>query len=215
MRIALIAKVLAAHVLFVSFATQALANPCIIPPASPQAIAQFKSNPAAIISPNADTRTVEASVRDLVGTDPTLARDFVHLARAAMPRFQTAIAAGLAQAAVACTNIDQQGGLLIQQAVAEFEDSQFQASFAAVAGDLSTAATEAAAASAASSVGSVIVTNPNPSPGLTTNFASEGATTLVQFPSAAVTLSAITVTTSASITTSSTSTAASPVSPTR
>jgi hypothetical protein len=214
MRIALIANVLAAQVLFVSFPNQAWANACINPPASSQAIAEFKSNPGAIIPPNADTRTVEATVRELAGTDATLARELVHLAQRAMPRYQTAIAAGLAQAAVACTSIDRQGALLIEQAVAEFEDNQFQAAFAAVAGDLSTAATDAAAASAASSVGSVIVTNPNRSPGLPTNFAGEGATALVQLPSTVVTISAITVAATAS-TTTSTATAASPVSPTR
>jgi hypothetical protein len=96
-------------------------------------------------------------VRDLAGTDASLASDLVHLAQGTIPGFQTAIAAGLAQAAVACANVDQHEGLLIQQAVAGFDNGQFQASFAAVAGDLSTAATNAASASASSSVGSVIV----------------------------------------------------------
>ncbi len=64
----------------------------------------------------------------------------------------------------ACATVDQQAAQLIQQAVAGFQDGQFQASFAAVAGDLSTAATEAATAFATSSVGSVIVINPNGSP---------------------------------------------------
>src|SRR5437879_9295215 len=117
---------------------------CVNPPVSAQSISQFKSNPQAFIAPDSDTRTVEAFVRDLVGTDASLAADFVRIAKETTPRFQTAIAAGLAQAAIACSTVDQQAGLLIQQAVAGFEDGEFQAAFAAVAGDLSTAATAAA-----------------------------------------------------------------------
>jgi hypothetical protein len=113
-----------------------------------------------LVAPDADTRTIEATTRDLTGTDASLAADFIRLAQAAPPRFQTAIAAGLAQAAIACATIDQQAAQVIQQAVASFEDGQFQASFAAVAGDLSTAATEAASSSAEASVGSVVIVNP-------------------------------------------------------
>jgi len=141
---------------------------CVNPPVSEQSISQFKSNPQAFITPDSDTRTVEAFVRDLAGTDASLAADFVRVAKQVTPRFQTAIAAGLAQAAVACSTVDQQAALLIQQAAASFQDGQFQAAFAAVAGDLSTAATTAALSASAASVGSVIVVNPNTSPGTAT-----------------------------------------------
>jgi hypothetical protein len=136
---------------------------CLKPPASSEAITQFKSDPQALVAPNSDSRTIEAMTRDLAGTDASLAADLVRVASTTIPRFQTAIAAGLAQAAMACATVDQQAALLIQQAVAGFQDGQFQNSFAAVAGDLSTAATEAATAYASSSVGSVIITNPNTS----------------------------------------------------
>jgi hypothetical protein len=139
---------------------------CLNPPASDLAIGQFKSNPNGLIAPGTDTRTIETSVRDLAGTDASLAPMFVSVAQGATPRFQTAIAAGLAQAAIACTNADQQAALQIQQAVAGFDNGQFQASFAAVAGDLDTAATDAAASFASSSVGSVVVITPNKSNGL-------------------------------------------------
>ena len=134
---------------------------CLKPPASDQAISQFRANPQGLVAPNSDTRTIEATTRDLAGTDASLAADIIRVAEGTSPRFQTAIAAGLAQAAIACATVDQQAAQLIQQAVAGFQDGQFQASFAAVAGDLSTAATEAATAFATSSVGSVIVINPN------------------------------------------------------
>jgi hypothetical protein len=138
---------------------------CVNPPLSAAAISQFKSHPQALVAPNSDTRTIEATTRDLAGTDASLAADLVRVAEGTVPRFQTAIAAGLAQAAIACSTVDQQAAQTIQQAVASFQDGQFQASFAAVAGDLSTAATAAATAFATSSVGSVVVTNPNTSPG--------------------------------------------------
>jgi hypothetical protein len=212
MRIGLVAKALAAQVVPAFCVSLGWASPCITPPLSQQAIADFKLNPGAIVAPNSDTRTIEAFVRDLAGTDATLASDLVNLAKGTTPRFQTAIAAGLAQAAMACSTVDQQAGLLIQQAVAEFQDGQFQASFAAVAGDLSTAATDAATASAVGSVGSVVVTNPNAAPGATTNPGAGGTEALVQVTSAAITINLINGPTAGP---STTTTAASQVSPTR
>src|SRR5882672_3413561 len=137
---------------------------CLKPPASDQAISQFRANPQGLVSPDSDTRTIEATTRDLAGTDASLAADLIRVAEGTNPRFRTAIAAGLAQAAIACSTVDQQAAQLIQQAVAGFQDGQFQASFAAVAGDLSTAATAAATVSAESSVGSVVIINSNSAP---------------------------------------------------
>src|SRR5450631_2845299 len=135
---------------------------CLKPPASDLAISQFRAHPEGLVAPRSDIRTAEAMTRDLAGTDASLAADLIRVAKGTSPRFRAAIAAGLAQAAIACATVDQQAGQVIQQAVAGFQDGQFQASFAAVAGDLSTAATEAAAAFATSSVGSVIIVHPNP-----------------------------------------------------
>jgi hypothetical protein len=191
MRIALIGKALGAQMLLAFSVTQAWAAPCVTPPMSPEAIAHFKSNPQAMVAPDSDTRTIEAFVRDLTGTDPALAEDVVRVAQGTTPRFQTAIAAGLAQAAVACSNLDQQASLLIQQAVAGFENGEFQNAFAAVAGDLSTAATAAATASAESSVGSVVVTNPDAAAGLTTNPGGAGTAALVQIVSGGISIAAV------------------------
>src|SRR5450432_2053177 len=135
---------------------------CLKPPASDLAISQFRAHPEGLVAPRSDIRTAEAMTRDLAGTDASLAADLIRVAKGTSPRFRAAIAAGLAQAAIACATVDQQAGQVIQQAVAGFQDGQFQASFAAVAGDLSTAATEAATAFATSSVGSVIIVHPNP-----------------------------------------------------
>src|SRR5436309_8256810 len=182
---------------------------CVNPPVSAQSVSQFKSNPRAFVAPDSDTRAIEAFVRDLVGTDASLAADFVSVAKETTPRFQTAIAAGLAQAAIACSAVDQQAALLIQQAVASFEDGPFQAAFAAVAGDLSTAATAAALDSATSGFGSVVVINPNNSAGTARQRqpGGGGATTIP----AVVTSAAINVTTPVN---SGSNTAADTVSPT-
>jgi hypothetical protein len=134
---------------------------CVKPPASAQKINQFKLNPQGLIpSADAETRGVEIQTRELAGTDARLAESLVRVAETANPKFQTAIAAGLAQAALACENTDQQAAEQIQQAVAGFQNGQFQASFAAVAGDIETAAT-----AASGSAGSVVITNPNRSKG--------------------------------------------------
>ncbi|MCK1404975.1 hypothetical protein [Bradyrhizobium sp. 76] len=165
---------------FVTVLTSNAWSACLSPPISGEAIAQFKTNPKALLAPDMDARTLEATTRDLSGTDASLAMELVGLAHEATPRLQTAIAAGLAQAAAVCVSTDQNAALQIQQAVASFEDGQFQASFAAVAGDLSTAATEAAAANANGSAGSVVMVNPNAAP--RPNVASQGGaiSTLVQ-----------------------------------
>jgi hypothetical protein len=189
-------------------ASNAWAGACIAPPASEEAIKNFKADPDALVAPGADTRTIEATVRDLTATDASLAAEFVRLAKKANPRFQTAIAAGLAQAAIACTTIDQHAALLIQQAVASFDDGEFQNAFAAVAGDLSTAAIAAATASAESSIGSVIVTNPNTSAPSNTNFGAAGSPSFFQIASGTA------ISASTSTTPSGTSSAASPVSAT-
>jgi hypothetical protein len=210
MRYGCITKFLSAQIVLASFAGMAWAAPCVVPPVSPESIAEFKSNPDALVAPGADTRSIEARVRELAGTSASLAADLVNVAEGTTPRFRTAIAAGLAQAAVACNNIDQQAALQIQQAVASFENGQFQASFAAVAGDLSTSATEAALSSAVGSVGSVVIVNPNRAVGRTTNPGGGGGrSAVVQITSAPVVIN------STNTPDAGTKTAADPVSPTR
>jgi hypothetical protein len=145
-----------------SISPQQVFAACLTSPVSASVIERFQANPQSLVDPNSDARAAEGMTRDLAGTDASLAVDLVSVAKRATPRFRTAIAAGLAQAATACESLDQKAALLIQQAVANFEDGEFQASFAAVAGDLSTAATDAAVSSATSSAGSVTVVNPNP-----------------------------------------------------
>ncbi len=201
--------VLFAQMLVALCASEVSAAPCIAPPLAPAAIDQFKANPAALIAPDADTRTIEAQVRDLAGTDASLAADLVGLAKTANPRFRTAIAAGLAQAAIACQTIDQQAALTIQQAVASFDEESFQSSFAAVSGDLSTAATIAATNSATAAVGSVVVVNPNVGGRASTNPGTGGGSTpFFQINSAVAPRTT-------SIAPTSTTTSASPVSATR
>jgi hypothetical protein len=183
MRARLVVETLCIQILLTLSVSQLWAG-CLNPPVSPRKIDQFKASPQGLVAPDSDNRKIEALVRDLAGSDPSLAADLVHVT---VPQFQTAIAAGLAQAAIACTNVDQQAALLIQQAVASFRDGQFQASFAAVAGDLSTGATAAATASAKGSAGSVVVTNPNTSPTSGSTFSGGGSNAPVQFAFTSVT----------------------------
>jgi hypothetical protein len=204
MRGRLIRGILCVPVLLVTSVNQVWAA-CLNPPLSIESIVQFKSNPQALVAPDSDTRTIEATTRDLAGTDASLAADLVRVAQGTTPRFQTAIAAGLAQAAIACSTVDQGAAQLIQQAVAGFDDPQFQIAFAAVSGDLSTA-TAAAATSAESSVGSVVVTNPGSTRGPTTNFGGGGVSPIFQISSPGLTVGAVTP---------AATSAASPVSPSR
>jgi hypothetical protein len=164
MRTRLIFKVFFISLLF-AIAGDQVSAACLDQPMTLQAISQFKSAKQDLVAPNSDTRTIEATTRDLAGTDASLAADLVQIARETGQRYRTAIAAGLALAAIACSTVDQHAAQLIQAAVASFEDGQFQASFAAVSGDLSTAATFAAVSAASNSTGSVQVINPNKSTG--------------------------------------------------
>jgi hypothetical protein len=156
---------------------------CISPPLSEQALIEFRQAPEALVMANADTRTIEATVRDLVGTDVSLAAQLVSLAMQTSPRFQVAIAAGLAQAATACAGQDPKAAQAIQEAVAGFEDGQFQAAFASVAGDISTAATMAATAAAENSSGSVVSIQPNRSAASPRTFGGGGNNSFIQLSS--------------------------------
>jgi hypothetical protein len=145
--------------------TALLGNPAVgawmkVPPFSFEALNKVKLNPQSTIpSPGTDGPAVAASARDLAATEPQLAVG--HVAQSAQPRFQGAIAVGLAQAAPTCLGVDWQAALQVKRAVAGFEDSQFQALFTAVVGDLSTAATSPAIPAATGSAGSVVIINPH------------------------------------------------------
>ena len=175
MRTRLMIEIFCANMLIAVSVNQVSAA-CLTPPASLHTISQFRLAPLDLVAPNSDTRAIEATTRDLAGTDASLAEDLVRIARGTNPRYQTAIAAGLALAAISCSTVDQKAAQLIQEAVASFQDGQFQASFAAVSGDLSTAATVAATSSASSSTGSVSATNSNRSAGSATSTAGGGGT---------------------------------------
>jgi len=69
---------------------------CLKPPASDQAISQFRANPR-VCRAKFRYPHIEATTRDLAGTDASLAADLIRVAEGTSPRFQTAIAAGLAK----------------------------------------------------------------------------------------------------------------------
>jgi hypothetical protein len=144
------------------FGNPAAAACMMIPPLSFEDLNKVKLTPqSTILPPGTDGPAVAASTRDLAATEPQLAPDLGHVAQTAQPRFQRAIAAGLAQAALTCLGVDQPAALQVKRAVACFEDSRFQALFPAVVGDLSTAATSPAIPAATGSAGSVVIINPH------------------------------------------------------
>jgi hypothetical protein len=209
MRIDLVVKALCVPILFAVLASPTLAKPCIAPPLSAADLDRAASNLEALVAPTADARAIETQVRDIVGSDSSFATKVVALARGVSPRFRTAIAAGLAQAAVACETVDQEAALTIQQAVAGLDDGEFQNAFAAVAGDLSTAAAEAAGTAATGSVGSVVVTNHNGASPLSTAPGGGRANPIFQINSTGF------ITRTSTSNSSGTASAASPVSATR
>jgi len=208
MRTALFAKILVAQLVLAFSASQLMAKPCVVPsPLTDEAVSKFRSDPKSIAPADADARAIEGAVNDLASHDASVAPDLVRLAAQVSPSFKVAIAAGLARAALACSTIDQQAALLIQQAVAGFDDGAFQSAFAAVAEDLSTAATSAALSSATNGFGSVVVINKNSSAGSPKNPGGGGSLAVFQINSGSVAGSSRPGTGS--------STAASPVSATR
>lgn len=207
MRTVSLVRILLAQLLLIFSVSQGMAA-CIDNPLSDEAISRFKSDPKAVVGPSADARAIEELVLNLASTDASLATDIVRVAQGTKPAFRLAIAAGLARAALACSTIDQQASLLIQQAVAGLDDSEFQSAFAAVAGDLSTAATDAAFSSAVGAVGSVVIVNKNVTPGLPRNPAGGGRAAIFEIGSSAIGASSRS-------NVSGSSTAANPVSATR
>ena len=208
MRTALFAKILLAQLVLAFSASQLMAKPCVVPsPLTDEAVSKFRSDPKSIAPADADARAIEGAVNDLASHDASVAPDLVRLAAQVSPSFRVAIAAGLARAALSCSTIDQQAALLIQQAVAGFDDGAFQSAFAAVAEDLSTAATSAALSSATNGFGSVVVINKNSSAGSPKNPGGGGSLAVFQINSGSIAGSSRPGTGS--------STAASPVSATR
>jgi len=203
-----IIRILLAQLLLVFSINHGMAAACVDNPVSEEALSRFKSDPKAILAPGTDARVIEESVLKLAATDASLAADIVRLAAGTTPAFRLAIAAGLARAAVACSTVNQQAALLIQQAVAGLSDGEFQNAFASVAGDLSTAATIAAQSFAVGSYGSVVVTNKNSSPGLSRNPGGGGRAAIFEINSTGISISG-------RPTVNGSSTAANPVSTTR
>ena len=112
MRTGLIAKALFFQLLLASCDRSRMpAAPCVAPPASAEMMDQFKANPRSIIASSVDTRSVESSVtRPRREPTPRSRKSWLACCRTRTPRFRTAIAAGLAQAAIACSTVDQEAG---------------------------------------------------------------------------------------------------------
>ncbi|MEW6452660.1 MAG: hypothetical protein AB1490_18550 [Pseudomonadota bacterium] len=111
---------------------------------SPQQVSDFMANPGALLQqagPNDNARVI-SRVRDLVASDPsTLPAVMNLLGSTGNSSLQTAIGAGLGQAARICTRNDPEFARAIQQAVAQSSvPAAAQTAFAGASGDRSTAA---------------------------------------------------------------------------
>ena len=130
---------------------------CVANASTPEMQASFRTAPERLLAlyPFGSGGLI-GEIRNLVVADPSLAARAVSLLRQASPRQKSAIAAGLAQAALACNTIDQAAALLIQQVVAS-GDIEFQTAFAIAMGDIPTSTIDggpAAGGADASTIGS-------------------------------------------------------------
>lgn len=118
-----------------------------IPLLSTEAVESFKADPNSLLTAYADLTdadalaAIEAEVASLARTDPTTAAELVDLAAGAIPGVQTAIAQGLAAAALELQTVDPEAAQAIQTAVAGSGLESFIVAFTAATSDTATAAT--------------------------------------------------------------------------
>lgn len=116
---------------------------CFLPPAklSDDAVAAFLADPAALLT---EYRTgglpLVNTVRGLAGSSATAVPILLKLAETANERQQTAIGAGLARAAVACSRSDPTYSAMIQEAVAGSPLAAVLLAFQTATNDVQTAA---------------------------------------------------------------------------
>jgi hypothetical protein len=80
---------------------------CPNPPVANQSIGQFISAPRALVASDSDTQKLEETTRRLAGTNAVLAANPVRFAEGTRGRFRTAVAACIAQVAIASGNVDR------------------------------------------------------------------------------------------------------------
>jgi hypothetical protein len=104
-------------------------------------------------------------IRNLAASDPSLVSVILSLVKRANPNQKSAIAAGLAQAALTCSERDPTLALRIQEAVAGFDDASFQTAFTEASRDTRTTAVGAGGDGAQASSGGTGPTGTLTSPG--------------------------------------------------
>jgi hypothetical protein len=121
---------------------------------TPAALSAFKSNPDALLAQYPmGSGGLTGEIRNLVASDPSLASVILSLVKRANPTQKSAMAAGLAQAALTCSERDPTLALRIQEAVAAFDDASFQTAFAEASRDTRTTAVGAGGDGAQASSG--------------------------------------------------------------
>jgi hypothetical protein len=94
--------------LCVAIAVSQVGTVCPNPPVANQSIGQFISAPRALVASDSDTQKLEETTRRLAGTNAVLAANPVRFAEGTRGRFRTAVAACIAQVAIASGNVDRQ-----------------------------------------------------------------------------------------------------------
>jgi hypothetical protein len=115
---------------------------CITPPASAEELDSFKNDPGALLKryPLA-SGSMTSAIRFLAASDAGVLGAIAGLVKTATDAQKSAIAAGLAQAALACRAQDPALALQIQESVAGIDNDAVNTQFATITGDTTTAAT--------------------------------------------------------------------------
>lgn len=115
---------------------------CLTPPAGAEELDVFKKDPGALLTRfPLGSGSMASAIRVMAASDAGVLGAIAGLVKTANKAQKSAIAAGLAQAALACRSQDPALALQIQEAVAGIDSPEVLAQFAAISGDTRTAAT--------------------------------------------------------------------------
>jgi hypothetical protein len=115
---------------------------CLTPPASAEELDAFKNDPGGLLKRfPLGSGSMASAIRILAASDGGVLGAITSLIKEASDVQKSAIAAGMAQAALACRTQDPALALQIQEAMAGVDNGAVLAQFAAITGDTQTAAT--------------------------------------------------------------------------
>jgi hypothetical protein len=135
-------KFLAAAPLILTLCAAPAHAACLTPPASADELEAFKNDPGGLLKRfPLGSGSMASAIRVLAASDGGVLGALASLVKDASDAQKSAIAAGMAQAALACRTQDPALALQIQEAIAGVDNAAVLAQFAAITGDTQTAAT--------------------------------------------------------------------------